>query len=424
MTIMNLVPSSFQHALTYKTLSTSAPSRPLKRSGNFQAGMDPSKWRISKACQECRAKKIRCDGGDPCLRCKTRAVDCIYRTKARNRTRRVSPVPTQQRHEITVPDRPSKENPDDQDDQDDHGSQAFEHQSVAATHRASPSMLLQLYYGPSSNFSIVNFLDHQIEGTKPVTGSQKEVQEIGPGLDRFNMRRLYFGDLADSAASWRMTNDTAAMLVDRTLASRLLERYLATYWYTLPIWSKDEYRRQLARLYVPSEMLSSENPDSIIVLLAMAMGASMLEEEAVAQFLFQRAQRWSTRLDEMVNVQAVQIALLMISPLPRSLCLTEFSNTRPLAFPHRESETQFGLSHGGHRCPESRRRRPSQRRHRDCAILRRRPTAEDNRLEPLFLGNVRPSHLLRPPRPELTRISTGSQLALLQPRPSQFVSGV
>jgi hypothetical protein len=278
--------------------------------------MDPSKWRISKACQECRAKKIRCDGGDPCLRCKTRAVDCIYRTKARNRTRRFSPASTQQRLERGL-DRPSKENPDGHDDQDDHGSQAFEHQSVAATHRASPSMLLQLYYGPSSNFSIVNFLDHQIEGTGPVSGPQKEVQEMGPGLDRFNMRRLYFGDLADTAASWRMTNDTAAMLVDRDLATRLLERYLATYWHTMPIWSKDEYRRQLARLYVPSEMLSSENPDSIIVLLAMAMGASMLGEEAVAQFLFQKAKRWSTRLDEMVNVQAVQIALLMISIVPR-----------------------------------------------------------------------------------------------------------
>ncbi|KAK4038644.1 hypothetical protein C8A01DRAFT_17311 [Parachaetomium inaequale] len=264
--------------------------------------MEASKWRISKACQECRAKKIRCDGGDPCHRCKMRALDCVYRSKARSRARKGSPAPVQQRHE---PDRPAEE--------DDHGSQSLENHSVAATHRASPSMLLQLYYGPSSNFSIVNFIYHQIEGTKPVSGHQKEVQEMGPGLDRFNLRRLYFGDLADSAESWGMTNDTAAMLVDRELASRLLERYLATYWHVMPVWSKDEYRRQLARLYVPSEMFLHENPDTVIVLLAMAMGASMLEEEAVAQFLFQKAKRWSARHDEMVNVQAVQMALLMIS---------------------------------------------------------------------------------------------------------------
>jgi hypothetical protein len=201
-------------------------------------------------------------------------------------------------------------------------------------------MLLQLYYGPSSNFSIMNFLHHQIEGTRPVSDHQKEVQEMGPGLDRFNLRRLYFGDLVDSSGSWRMNNDTAAMfLVDRELAGRLLERYLATYWHILPIWSKDEYRRLLARLYVPAEMCSSESPDTIIVLLAMAMGASMLEEEAVAQFLFQKAKRWSARFDEMVNVQAVQMALLMISLLSYHCMSVLTSNAPPLAFPRRASKS-------------------------------------------------------------------------------------
>ncbi len=209
------------------------------------------------------------------------------------------------------------------EDDDQHGSRGLQNHSVAATHRASPSMLLQLYYGPSSNFSIMNFIYHQIEGTRPALTHQKEVQEMGPGLDRFNLRRLYFGDLAESTESRRLTNDMGAMLVDRELASRLLERYLATYWHTMPIWPKHEYHRQLARLYVASDIFSSDNPDSITILLAMAMGASMLEEEALAQFLFQRAKLWSARFDEMVNVQAVHIALLMISLLssPRLSCL-------------------------------------------------------------------------------------------------------
>ena len=212
-----------------------------------------------------------------------------------------------------------------------HGSRGLQNHSVAATHRASPSMLLQLYYGPSSNFSIMHFIHHQIEGTRPALAHQKEVQEMGPGLDRFNLRRLYFGDLADSVESRRLANDMGAMLVDRELASRLVERYLATYWHVMPIWPKHEYHRQLTRLYVPSEIVTSENPDSITVLLAMAMGASMLEQEALAQFLFQRAKMWSARFDEMVNVQAVHIALLMISLLSSSryFCLFRLSNTPP-----------------------------------------------------------------------------------------------
>ncbi|KAJ4291298.1 hypothetical protein N0V88_006302 [Collariella sp. IMI 366227] len=176
----------------------------------------------------------------------------------------------------------------------------------------------------------MNFIYHQLEGTRPGSGQQKEVEEMGPGLDRFNLRRLYFGDLADSAESWRVPNDTAAMLVDRDLASRLLERYLATFWHLMPIWSKDEYRGQLARLYVPAEMFSSENPDTMIVLLAMALGGSMLEEEAVAQFLFQKVKRWSARHDEMVNVQAKAIL--------KWLC---FSLGRPSSFP--ESEMRVPL---------------------------------------------------------------------------------
>ncbi len=177
-------------------------------------------------------------------------------------------------------------------------------------------MSLQLYYGPSSNFSILNSIYHQIEGTRPTPGPQKEVEEMGPGLDLFNIRRLYFGDLADSGESAHMTSYTAAMFLDGALASRLIERYLATYWHILPIRSKDEYRRQLVQLYSSAEMFSFENPDTIIVLLAMAIGASMLEEEHVAQSLFQKVKRWSAKLDEMVNVQAVQIALLMMSSYP------------------------------------------------------------------------------------------------------------
>jgi len=300
--------------------------------------MERPKWRISKACQECRAKKIRCDGGEPCHRCELRAVDCVYRSKARNRARKGTPVAAaaHQRHDDgggALNRAPQQQQPSDEDehhdhdqdqDQDqDHGSRGLQNHSVAATHRASPSMLLQLYYGPSSNFSVLNFIDQQIEGTRPGSGHngpQREVHEMGPGLDRFNLRWLYFGNLGGAGGgcggeAWRMANDTAAaVLIDRELAGRLLERYLATYWNAAPIWSKEEYRRQLGRLYAPAEMLAAgDNPDAVIVMLAMAMGASMLEEEALAEWLFQRARKWSARHDETVNVQAVQIAMLMIS---------------------------------------------------------------------------------------------------------------
>lgn len=186
--------------------------------------------------------------------------------------------------------------------------------SVAATHRASPSVFLQLYYGPSSNFSLLNSIYHQVEGTRPAPDAAKEVEEIGPGLDLFNSRRLYFGDLVGVTEPNRMTDAIPGIFLDRCMAGKFMDRYLVTYWHVLPIWNKDEFRNRLNLLYSSLELYTTENPDTVIIVLAMAIGASMLEDESTAQYLFRKAKKWSASLDDMVNIQTVQIALLMISP--------------------------------------------------------------------------------------------------------------
>ena len=145
----------------------------------------------------------------------------------------------------------------------------------------------------------------------------KGVEEIGPGLDLFNNRRLYFGELAGgSETSFAVCGngsftDGATMFIDRGLAEQLLERYLMTFWQILPIWSRDIFRQRLGQFYEPALLLAGNDPDTIIVLLALSLGASMLEEEMTAQYLYRLAKRWASGLDEMVNVQMVQIALLM-----------------------------------------------------------------------------------------------------------------
>ncbi|KAL1901803.1 hypothetical protein Sste5346_001506 [Sporothrix stenoceras] len=338
--------------------------------------MDRSKLRISKACQECRLRKIRCDGGEPCQRCQFRDVACEYRKKARNRMKKSdllaaaggsygasgaassahsndSPSTSARPRGVSSADTPSSAS--------GGRNSSLQNHSVAATHRASPSVFLQLYYGPSSNFSLLNAIYHRIEGRqvaaakaearKKATAEKtngggssndnvkttdsggdgddsssdshdeaettREVEEIGPGLDLFNNRRLYFGDLADgSEPSFSLGGngsftDGASMFIDRALAERLLERYLSTFWLILPIWTRDAFRQRLAGFYQASSLLASGDPDTIIVLLALALGASMLEEELAAQYLYRMAKRWSAALDEMVNVQTVQISLMM-----------------------------------------------------------------------------------------------------------------
>ncbi|KAF5607360.1 uncharacterized protein FSUBG_5259 [Fusarium subglutinans] len=305
----------------------------IKNTTNSTATMNTTKWRISKACQECRAKKIKCNGETPCQNCSMRNLSCVYREKARNRTRKVKPrtaayetimshdamesTSLEPSDEGTVPPTP---NADDTASVGPTGSvmdseRSLTHNSVAATHRASPSCFLQLYYGPSSNFALLNSIYHQIAGTCPNDPPSRSgiVEEVGPGLDLFSHRRLFFGDLADNQRPSSVPDDCSAMLIDPDTAHRLLERYLLTYWHGLPIMSKDHYRRRLSALYQPPGIFDYDAPETIIIMLAVGLGASMTGEEAIADFLFQKTKQGVAKLDEVVNMQMVQIHLLMIS---------------------------------------------------------------------------------------------------------------
>ncbi|KAG8669526.1 hypothetical protein FPOAC2_08858 [Fusarium poae] len=295
--------------------------------------MNATKWRISKACQECRAKKIKCNGETPCQNCRMRNLSCVYREKARNRTRKVKPrtaayetimshdamesTSLEASDEGTVPPTPSADDASIGPSGSVMGSErstGITHNAVAATHRASPSCFLQLYYGPSSNFALLNSIYHQIAGTSPNDPPSRSgiVEEGGPGLDLFSHRRLFFGDLADNQRPSLLPDDGSALLIDLETAHRLLERYLLTYWHGLPVMSKDDYRRRLDALFQPPGIFDYDAPETIIIMLAVGLGASMTGEEAIAEFIFQKTKQGAAKLDEVVNMQVVQIHLLMI----------------------------------------------------------------------------------------------------------------
>lgn len=268
--------------------------------------------RISKACHECRARKIRCNGDQPCQHCTARGSHCAYRAKARTRLRRgakppgnvASPVANEIEH---IGYKAAEPSPNDVNDVD----RAINTHSVAATHRASPSCLLQLYYGPSSMFSLMHSIYHQIEGTRPNSPTRQGVEEIGPGLDLFSHRRLFFGDLADTQPSRSRSDDYSGIFLEMDTARRFLERYLATYWFGLPVMPKDEHRHRLSNLLRPPALFDFDSAENIIIVLSMAIGAHMLGEDATSDFLYQKAKQGIAKLDEAVNVQMVQVYLLM-----------------------------------------------------------------------------------------------------------------
>lgn len=165
------------------------------------------------------------------------------------------------------------------------------------------------------------------------TGSQREIrggsgsggdeaEEVGPGLDLFSHRRLYFGDLAgnQNLAVSSLADSSPLVFLHPSTASRYLERYLSTTYYLMPFVSKDTYRRRLEQLYDDPRSMSLETPDVTIMLLLLANGAAMLEEEQRAESLFKKARANAATFDELVNIQAIQVPLIMISFTLHQFC--------------------------------------------------------------------------------------------------------
>jgi hypothetical protein len=56
--------------------------------GQGPADRDSAGRRISRACEHCRTRKVRCSGHQPCTNCRQLNRTCIYRVEARQRRKR------------------------------------------------------------------------------------------------------------------------------------------------------------------------------------------------------------------------------------------------------------------------------------------------------------------------------------------------
>lgn len=292
--------------------------------GHTPTLMDSSKWRISKACHECRTRKIRCDGQQPCERCKLRGLTCAYREKARDRSRKHhEPAAGQSVSSGALPQnaRPvamaMRDGSSDASPYSASGTErAFQNHthSVTATHRASSSGdVLSLYYGPTSNFSMLNAIYHQVEGTRPHSPSRDDVQEAGPGLDLFSHRRLFFGDLADARPPDSRFNSSSTIFLDLESSRYYLDKYLASYWNGLPVTTKSEWRKRLHDKFAGPAVLNFDSHEDISMTLALALGAHLAGEAKISDYLYQKGRKAAAKLDEVVNVHVVQIYIMMIS---------------------------------------------------------------------------------------------------------------
>ncbi|KAJ5623922.1 hypothetical protein N7510_000231 [Penicillium lagena] len=319
----------------------------------------PSGWRNPKACQECRKRKIRCNGLSPCKTCHLRSTPCVYRDFIRQRRKWNDDKASQQhvgsserepRSRLSSPSLPQPGR-----------KPSLMHDfptSVSATHMASPSCQIQLYYGPTSPFSLMQHIYQELVSNHPTQPqvSSGQVEEAGAGLDLFSFRRIFFGTLdTHEAGKGPNTREVSLTFLPYELATLFLSRYLSTLYHLMPYRPKNNFERTLDQLYSLSPSIHPDTLTKAILLLALACGSLGTEYYAWGDVLFERVKTTVAAFDDVVNHQMVQISLLMIRTWASSTDLIQYAHFqneqgRPNStFLHLGCATRKALSAGLHK---------------------------------------------------------------------------
>lgn len=270
--------------------------------------------RIPKACEACRTRKVKCNGANPCKTCQQRNLPCVYRNFARQRRKK-----QQERRladNLTLPDVGTAPEYEARSGRPKNSVMYGFHNSVSATHMTSPSCKVQLYYGPTSHFSLMQHIYRDLVSAPQAAQSlpQSEVEEAGAGLDLFSFRRIFFGSPAETHDSARTLSaaDAATIFLPYDIAKTFLQRYLSSIYHLTKFKSREAFERQLDQLYTANvNAHAGPNVDRLLVLLSLACGALGTEHHGWGELLFERVKASSKDLDDVVNLQTVQLSLLM-----------------------------------------------------------------------------------------------------------------
>jgi Fungal Zn(2)-Cys(6) binuclear cluster domain len=270
---------------------------------------EPHRARSSKACQECRRRKTKCNGEVPCLQCQRHGARCIYRNLYRGEEKTgLGQIPHHQKrnHRVSSVNGASP--------QADSPGGTHMHQGVTASHLASSSCVLQHYYGASSNFAFLQKIHESLSAESRQQPSQdNEVDEGAPGLDKFSQRNLFFGTANGSRSSLAPENKIYASFLSYDLAQSFLHAYLQTLYHLQPLQSPTYLQELLARLYGQSHSIQLGVEDSALIMSVIAIGATLTEYLNWGEILMGKVKTATSHLDEAVNLRAVQVAILAIS---------------------------------------------------------------------------------------------------------------
>lgn len=250
--------------------------------------------RIRKACEECRKRKIKCDGHEPCRGCTERHCPCIF---GQARRRRMTPLAHNSRPQSS--------------------GKLFRPFHVTHAISSPLEVISEAFFGPSSNFSLLFDLYRQLYGQD--ASDEDETAMANNCMDVFGYRHLIFtyaySDPTQSATSLKISPHLALLPVE--LARLFLRNYTSTLLYVLPLQDADCLEQWLDEVYNLSPSRTSSSVQHSILFAVLAIGTTFTEHDLWGERLSQQAQVLANLTPQIMHtVPAIQTTLLLIcSPL-------------------------------------------------------------------------------------------------------------
>ncbi|GLA75499.1 hypothetical protein AtubIFM55763_006778 [Aspergillus tubingensis] len=277
---------------------TDSPSAPPP------AGMTPPpRERVPRACEHCRARKIKCNGQQPCNACARHPERCLYRTgsirQRKNRRTKEAPRPP-----ATLLPLPTTESPTTSSDwshtslSDGPAQYKRHHELRAGIGVQNPETGAFQFYGPSSGFCFIHRVYQRIkQGSSSEPLLARRSCSIPDAIHRFGLERFMFARPGDSDP--RRTQFPSQMFLPRELGDQFIEAYFRIMHPQIPILIMSEIVDAWNQMWeTPVRDHSVKNQDILFMVLAIGARIANLRGKQSESSVEAWADYFSSRVSE------------------------------------------------------------------------------------------------------------------------------
>lgn len=256
---------------------------PNRLTPNSTTGSTRARQRISRACNVCRARKVKCDGGVPCQKCVKNRIDCIYPGGSRSRVdkntiRPLAPKGQTPGPASTAPKETTQSNRRDYDDPVANKKQQELRAGIGAFDRNNDAYQ---FYGPTSHFSFVQRLYQRIRRQSNSPLMLLVHRQVPEGLRQWGVERQIFTYGHESSS--RRNAVPAGSFLSKELGEAFISAYFNLMHPQAPVLVESEVRQTWAALWNGPGHTPENNEKfakaKAVLYMVLAIGARLTDHE-------------------------------------------------------------------------------------------------------------------------------------------------